>query len=133
MVGQLLEVLAVVFGRAERLHHRVSIVSGQALHCVCWGWALLSASCNEHGARPGDVPRCDVRPRPSPFSDPCGPSSTHESRLTPSQESLAYKLDMHRAYAGAIERAEQNVTLRTLAQLADRLGVDPEDLICRIP
>lgn len=46
-----------------------------------------------------------------------------------SQEALAHELDMHRAYVGAIERAEQNITLKTLSQLADRLGVDPVDLL----
>ncbi|MDQ0647306.1 transcriptional regulator with XRE-family HTH domain [Microbacterium natoriense] len=46
-----------------------------------------------------------------------------------SQENLAHELDMHRAYLGSIERAEQNVTLKTLSQLAERLGVDPADLI----
>ncbi|MDR2321070.1 MAG: helix-turn-helix transcriptional regulator [Microbacterium sp.] len=45
------------------------------------------------------------------------------------QEAFAHELDMHRAYVGSIERAEQNVTLKTLAQLAGRLGVDPADLI----
>lgn len=46
-----------------------------------------------------------------------------------SQENFAHELDMHRAYLGSIERAEQNVTLKTLAQLAERLGVDAADLI----
>ncbi|MFJ4166875.1 helix-turn-helix domain-containing protein [Microbacterium sp. NPDC089698] len=46
-----------------------------------------------------------------------------------SQEGLAHEVDMHRAYVGSIERAEQNVTLKTLAQLAERLGVDPADLL----
>ena len=45
------------------------------------------------------------------------------------QENFAHELDVHRAYVGAIERAEQNITLRTLAHLADQIGVDPTELI----
>ncbi|SFR33791.1 Helix-turn-helix [Microbacterium azadirachtae] len=46
-----------------------------------------------------------------------------------SQENFAHELEMHRAYVGSIERAEQTVTLKTLGPLAARLGVDPADLI----
>lgn len=46
-----------------------------------------------------------------------------------SQENFAHELELHRAYLGSIERAEQNVTLKTLAVLAHRLGVDPVELL----
>ncbi len=46
-----------------------------------------------------------------------------------SQEELAARCRIHRTYIGAIERGERNVTLRTLAQVADALGVDPLDLL----
>ncbi|HEX8916265.1 MAG TPA: helix-turn-helix transcriptional regulator [Humisphaera sp.] len=36
--------------------------------------------------------------------------------------------DPHRTYVGAIERCEENITLRTLDQLADALGVEPREL-----
>lgn len=46
-----------------------------------------------------------------------------------SQEELAAKCDLHRTYVGAIERGERNVTLRTLARIADALGCDITDLL----
>jgi transcriptional regulator with XRE-family HTH domain len=48
-----------------------------------------------------------------------------------SQEDLADLCGLHRTYIGAIERAEQNVTLRTLESLASSLGVSPVDLLTR--
>ena len=40
-----------------------------------------------------------------------------------SQEELGARADLHRTYIGAIERAEENLTLRTLDKLATALGV----------
>lgn len=46
-----------------------------------------------------------------------------------SQEALADLLSVHRTYLGALERGERNITLQTLEGLAERLGVDPVDLL----
>lgn len=46
-----------------------------------------------------------------------------------SQEVFADVLGVHRTYMGGLERGERNVTLRTVERLADRLGVDPLDLL----
>lgn len=45
-----------------------------------------------------------------------------------SQEELGARARLHRTYVGAIERSEENITLRTLDQLADALDVEPADL-----
>jgi len=49
-----------------------------------------------------------------------------------SQEELAAKCDLHRTYIGAIERKERNITLRTLARVADALGCEITDLVSPI-
>ena len=46
-----------------------------------------------------------------------------------SQEELAARCGLHRTYIGAVERTERNITLRTLARIADALGCDLVDLI----
>lgn len=46
-----------------------------------------------------------------------------------SQESFAHQLGYHRTYLGSIERGERNLTLASLEQLADRLGVEPLHLL----
>jgi transcriptional regulator with XRE-family HTH domain len=46
-----------------------------------------------------------------------------------SQEEFAAKCNLHRTYVGAIERAEENLTLRTLDKLAKALNVHPADLL----
>ena len=47
-----------------------------------------------------------------------------------SQEAFAAEvLKVHRTRAGAIERAERNLTLQTVERIADRLGLDPLDLL----
>jgi transcriptional regulator with XRE-family HTH domain len=48
-----------------------------------------------------------------------------------SQEDFAARCDLHRTYVGAIERAEENLTLRTLDKLAKALRVTPAALIRR--
>ena len=50
-------------------------------------------------------------------------------KLNLSQESAAARCGLHRTYMGAIERAERNVTLNTLEQLARGLSVDPLSLL----
>lgn len=42
---------------------------------------------------------------------------------------MAEHCGLHRTYIGAIERGERNVTLDTLEQLADALGVSAAELI----
>jgi len=46
-----------------------------------------------------------------------------------SQEEFAETLDVHRTRVGALERGEANPTLRLLERLADRLEIDPSDLL----
>lgn len=45
-----------------------------------------------------------------------------------SQEAFAAKCGLHRTYVGAIERAEENITLLTLDKLAKALKVPPAEL-----
>ena len=42
-----------------------------------------------------------------------------------SQEDWGAVLGMHRTRAGAIERGEQNLTLRSVERIAERLGLEP--------
>jgi DNA-binding XRE family transcriptional regulator len=49
--------------------------------------------------------------------------------LNMSQEELALHADVHRAYIGQVERAERNLTLRSLQKIADGLGVDVTQLL----
>ena len=46
-----------------------------------------------------------------------------------SQERLSLDTGIHRNYIGGIERAERRPTLRTVATLANTLGVRPSELI----
>ena len=49
-----------------------------------------------------------------------------------SQDELAWRCDIHRAYMGVIERGEQNITLVKLAQVCRGLGIKPSNLLTRI-
>lgn len=53
----------------------------------------------------------------------------HRAKLGISQESLAEQLGFHRTYMGSLERGERNLTLGSLEDLAERLGVEPLDLL----
>ena len=48
-----------------------------------------------------------------------------------SQEALADATGLHRTYIGAVERAERNLTLRSLERLALALGVPASELLKR--
>lgn len=42
-----------------------------------------------------------------------------------SQEALAHEVELNRTYIGKIERAERNISLKTLAKIAQVLEVEP--------
>ena len=46
-----------------------------------------------------------------------------------SQEKLAAKAGLHRAYVGRVERGEQNISLDNILRLAVALDVDPSELV----
>jgi transcriptional regulator with XRE-family HTH domain len=46
-----------------------------------------------------------------------------------SQEAFADLLQVHRTYAGGIERGERNLTLKSLERIAARIDVDPLALL----
>lgn len=46
-----------------------------------------------------------------------------------SQESLADAADLHWSYVGQTERAERNITYKSILKLAQGLEVDPAELI----
>jgi transcriptional regulator with XRE-family HTH domain len=50
-----------------------------------------------------------------------------------SQEELGARAGLHRTYIGAIERCEENITLRTLDLLANALTVAPVELFQKRP
>ena len=48
---------------------------------------------------------------------------------TMSQEAFADVLGVHRTYIGAIERGDKHLSLRSVERLAERLGVQPLELL----
>ncbi|MHB8243123.1 MAG: helix-turn-helix domain-containing protein [Solirubrobacteraceae bacterium] len=46
-----------------------------------------------------------------------------------SQEAFADVLGVHRTYMGGVERGERNLTLKSLERIADRLELDPLELL----
>lgn len=46
-----------------------------------------------------------------------------------SQEAFADVLEFHRTYMGGIERGERNLTLRSLERIAERIEIDPRELL----
>jgi transcriptional regulator with XRE-family HTH domain len=48
-----------------------------------------------------------------------------------SQEELAFRADVHRAYIGQVERAERNLTLNSLQKIAEGLKVEAEVLLSK--
>lgn len=53
----------------------------------------------------------------------------HREELGISQEAFAQVLGVHRTYMGAVERGQRNLTLQSLERIADKIGVDPVDLL----
>lgn len=53
----------------------------------------------------------------------------HRQALGLSQEAFADVAGVHRTYMGGLERGERNLTLQSLEQLAERIGVSPEELL----
>jgi transcriptional regulator with XRE-family HTH domain len=54
-------------------------------------------------------------------------AAREERRL--SQEELGFRSGVHRNYIGGVERAERQPSVKTLARLAEALGVRPTDLL----
>ncbi len=50
-------------------------------------------------------------------------------KLALSQDAFAHLCGIHRTYVGAIERGECNITLDTLARIADAAGIKPQSLL----
>jgi transcriptional regulator with XRE-family HTH domain len=50
-----------------------------------------------------------------------------------SQETLAHEADIDRTYISALERGVYSASLTMLEKLADVLGVEPAELIQRLP
>jgi len=46
-----------------------------------------------------------------------------------SQEGLAHEISLDRSYLGGIERGEHNLTLMNLLKIAEKLGIDPSELL----
>lgn len=46
-----------------------------------------------------------------------------------SQDSFADLIEMHRAYYGAIERGQQNITIATLLRVSKGLGLPPSQIL----
>ena len=49
------------------------------------------------------------------------------------QEDFARIVGLHRTYVGEIERGEQNLTLRSVERIAERLGVEAVSLLAPLP
>lgn len=50
-----------------------------------------------------------------------------------SQEELADRARLHRTYISSIERAQRNVSLENIFQLAEALGTTPAELFQPVP
>lgn len=46
-----------------------------------------------------------------------------------SQEAFADVVGVHRTYMGGLERGERNLTLRSVERIAERIDIDPVDLL----
>jgi transcriptional regulator with XRE-family HTH domain len=50
-----------------------------------------------------------------------------------SQETLADIAGLHRTYVGSVERGERNISLDNVERLARALGLEPADLLRKLP
>ena len=50
-----------------------------------------------------------------------------------SQEALAHEADMDRTYISALERGLYSASIDTVAKLAEVLGIEPDELLQRLP
>ena len=50
-----------------------------------------------------------------------------------SQEELAARASLHRTYISSVERAQRNVSLENIFQIAGGLGTTPAELLKPIP
>lgn len=50
-------------------------------------------------------------------------------KLGLSQEELGFRAELHRTYIGAVERAEQNVSIDNIHKIAKALKVSSKDLL----
>jgi len=48
-----------------------------------------------------------------------------------SQEGFADEVGLHRTYMGAIERGEQNLTIKNVVRVSSTLGIEPSDLLSK--
>ena len=46
-----------------------------------------------------------------------------------SQEAFAELMGVHRTYMGGVERGERNLTLKSVERMAEKLGVEVEELL----
>jgi transcriptional regulator with XRE-family HTH domain len=53
----------------------------------------------------------------------------HREARKLSQERFAEIFGVHRTYMGGVERGERNLTLKTVERMAERLGIDPLDML----
>ncbi|MBK7616970.1 MAG: helix-turn-helix transcriptional regulator [Burkholderiales bacterium] len=74
-----------------------------------------------HGETGKATPVRPGSPGATPASRACGP------RL--SQEQLADLAGVHRTYVGSVERAERNISIDNIEQLAAALGLDISKLL----
>lgn len=54
---------------------------------------------------------------------------SHRKEAGLSQEALALKAGIARAYVGRLERGEFNITIKTLWDIAEAIGISAKDLI----
>ena len=55
----------------------------------------------------------------------------YRKALNISQEKLAKNAGLHRAYVGAVERGEKNISANNIAKTAKELGVEPYILLLK--
>lgn len=58
---------------------------------------------------------------------------SHRQQLGITQEELAWRADLHRTYIADIERGGRNITLRSIASLANALQIPIERLLSHVP